>query len=295
MRRIEESQSAPNRDVEPCLALHLSSRRLLRIAVVPAYNEEQMVGATLESLACLADAIIVVNDGSHDSTRAKVLAWSTAYGRSLYLLDLPRNTGMAGALGVGFAQALLLMEQGDISPDDLLINVDADGQHQLDAIPEMCCLLEKSGYDMVLARRDLSGYPWIKRVGNWVMSAVGSLFAGYCYQDIESGLRVVRARVLPELLAFYAGRRYSCAQEVAIILARRGCRVTNDCVTPILYYRSRTRLCDAVTNVLFGARVFLVCAFDWRRDPFRLVRWASECLVQAPPNDASSTTDTSPR
>ena len=285
--------TAPD-DNTACASL-ATGRVMGRIAVVPAYNEEETVVATLETLTDFVDALIVVNDGSADATRTRLLDWAATAPRPLYLLDLPENTGMAGALGAGLAQALVLQEAGLIGPDDLLINVDADGQHQLASITAMCRLLDAGDYDMVLARRDLRSYPWSKRLGNWGMSALGSLLAGQRYHDIESGLRVLRARVLPELLAFYAGSHYSCAQEIAIILARRGFRVTDAVVTPILYYRSRTRLRDVFNNLRCGLRACLACTLDWRHTPQRFTRVAAACLLQSPSLRPSLPPDHSPR
>lgn len=143
----------------------------------------------------------------------------------------------------------------------------------------------KDEKDMILVRRNLSNYPLVKRWGNWVMSLAGSLSAGRRYQDIESGFRIMRAEVLRELTAYYVGYRYSCAQEIAVILARRKFRVSNDYILPVLYYRSRTRIKDAAANVLLGAWVALKCLMEWR-DPQPGISEASRFVIFAPPKEA---------
>ena len=50
------------------------------------------------------------------------------------------------------------------------------------------------GLDALLVQRDLAGYPPYKQLGNWVMSAWATLWAGGPLHDVESGYRIFRAR-----------------------------------------------------------------------------------------------------
>jgi hypothetical protein len=114
--------------------------------------------------------------------------------------------------------------------------------------------------EVALTRRDFSRYPRYKRLGNALMSLWGSLLSGFRYRDIESGFRGLRLRVVPAMLDYYTGYRYSCAQEIAIITARLGLRVDNSFETPIALYRSQTGLRDVVCNAALG----LVALVRWR-------------------------------
>jgi glycosyltransferase involved in cell wall biosynthesis len=100
--------------------------------VIPAFNEAASVGATLASL--LANVrplferieVIVVDDGSRDATSAIVerLAHEIP---ELVLLRLSRNFGKEAALTAGIEAAR----------GDLVLFVDADGQHPLELVPAM--------------------------------------------------------------------------------------------------------------------------------------------------------------
>ena len=62
----------------------------------------------------------------------------------------------------------------------------------------------------------------------------------------------MRARVVPPLLEYYRGRRYSCSQELGIIPALLGFRVDNSFLQPVTYYRSRTSAWDFLNNAAMG-------------------------------------------
>ena len=110
---------------------------------------------------------------------------------------------------------------------------------------------------MAITRRKFDLYPSHKRLGNRLMSLWGSLWSGYPYRDVESGFRGMRLKVLPALLDYYTGYRYSCAQEIAILTARLGFRVDNNFPTIIQRYRSQTGLSDVVINAALGFWAFL--------------------------------------
>jgi hypothetical protein len=68
--------------------------------------------------------------------------------------------------------------------------------------------------------------------------------------DVESGYRVFRAAALADALRYYRGYRYSETVEVAVVLCRLGYRVGNDVPVPVPVVRSRTRIRDAVIDVV---------------------------------------------
>lgn len=238
-----------------------------RFALIPAYNEASTVAGVLDGLRSVADAIVLVDDGSRDDTGGCVERWREANELPIYLLRLPRNRGMSGALRAGLAFILHLLERGVMSGDDLVINIDADGQHRGGDIERLCRHLEEGGFRMALARRDLARYPLHKRLGNYVMSLLGSLFAGRRFHDIECGLRVFRAEDLRSVLLLYRGRRYSCAQELAVIFSRLGLPVSNTYRVDVPHYRSNTKLKDVAINLAGAASAWLRCRLGLARSP----------------------------
>jgi len=215
-----------------------------RVAVVPAYNEAPTVAGVLDWLYPMVDELIVVDDGSTDGTRAAVEGWLPGHEHAR-LLTFDVNQGMSAAYYRAFTH---LRERSDLDPGDLVYTVDADGQHDLATLDELHRIATTEGLDALLARRDLSGYPPHKRLGNWLLSAWASLWARRRLRDVESGLRVFRLGALADALGYYRGYKYSGTVEVAVVMCRLGYRVRNDVVVPVPLYRSRTSLVDAAID-----------------------------------------------
>jgi len=152
----------------------------LRISIIlPAKNEARGLAEILPRLrkAYQAAEIIVVNDGSTDNTIEVCVS------HHVKVITHPYSMGNGAAIksGARAAQA------------DILVFMDADGQHQPEDIPH---LLEKlnEGYDMVVGARDTQSQAGIgRRLANIVYNRFASWMVGQSIQDLTSGFRAVRA------------------------------------------------------------------------------------------------------
>jgi glycosyltransferase involved in cell wall biosynthesis len=219
-----------------------------RIAVVPAFNEEPTVKGVLERLYPLVDELLVVDDGSTDNTREVVEKWLPEHDDA-WMLSFEHNKGMSAAYYLAFTDLRQRLATGEIGEDDLVYTVDADGQHELSVLDELRDLALAQRLDALIVQRDLSTYPVYKRLGNWLMSAWASLWAGHRLRDVESGYRIFRAGALADALDYYQGYKYSETVEVAVVLCRLGYRVRNDIKVPVPVFRSRTRFADAAIDL----------------------------------------------
>jgi hypothetical protein len=157
------------------------------------------------------------------------------------------------------------MRSGELSPDDLVYTIDADGQHDLDVLDDLHRRSVDEKLDALLVRRDLSTYPLYKQAGNWVLSTWATLWAGARLDDVESGYRIFRLGALSDALTYYRGYKYSETVEVAVVLCRLGYRVRNDIVVPVPVYRSRTRMYDVFVDL--GAIPLAAMRVTTRRPP----------------------------
>ena len=143
--------------------------------------------------------VVVVNDGSRDDTRARVL--DVARECAVHYVELSRNFGKENALSAGL----------DAARGDVVVLLDGDGQHPPALIPEML-VHWRQGADMVYAvrshRRDES---WLKRTGTAAFYA-GMAWAAHVDIPADAGdfrlldRRVVDAlRRLPERARFMKG------------------------------------------------------------------------------------------
>ena len=147
--------------------------------VLPAKNEAVGLQRVLPELVrILPDAeIIVVDDGSDDDT-ALVAA---KYGARV--LSSPYSMGNGAAIKRGVRAA----------EGDLIIFMDADGQHDPNCIPT---LLERirQGYDMAVGARSADGQAnWGRGIANRLYNALASWMTNQRVDDLTSGFRAVRA------------------------------------------------------------------------------------------------------
>jgi glycosyltransferase involved in cell wall biosynthesis len=219
-----------------------------RIAVVPAYNEEPTVKDVLERLYPLVDELLVVDDGSTDNTREVIEKWLPEHDDA-WMLSFEDNRGMSAAYYLAFTDLRQRLATGEVGRDDLVYTVDADGQHELGVLDKLRDIVVADSLDALIVQRDLSTYPPYKRIGNWLVSAWASLWAGRRLRDVESGYRIFRAGALADALDYYKGYKYSETVEVAVVLCRLGYRVRNDVMVPVPVFRSRTRLIDAAIDL----------------------------------------------
>jgi glycosyltransferase involved in cell wall biosynthesis len=154
--------------------------------IIPARNEAEGLHRLLpELVAALPDAeIIVVNDGSDDNTLAICAEFPVRVVSHLY----PKGNGAAVKSGARAANG------------DVLIYMDADGQHKPEDIP---ALLEKfkEGYDMVVGARQSGSHAGTHRaVANDVFSRLATWMTGQQVEDLTSGFRVVKANKFRKFL-----------------------------------------------------------------------------------------------
>ena len=159
----------------------------MKISVVlPAKNESGGLRGTLAALrALLPDAeVIVVDDGSTDNT---ALVASEAGGR---VLSSPYSMGNGAAIKRGARAA----------GGEVIVFMDADGQHDPAHIPRLLARLEE-GYDMVVGARDWSGQAGMSRgLANTFYNWLATRMTGSQVRDLTSGFRVVRADKFREFL-----------------------------------------------------------------------------------------------
>jgi len=154
--------------------------------ILPAKNEAEGLRRTLPALrACMPDAeVIVVDDGSTDDTAAV----ATRHGATVVASPYAMGNGAAIKRGTRAASG------------DVLVFMDADGQHDPTLIPQLLDRLEQ-GFDMVVGARDAAGQANVSRgAANAFYNRLASWMTGHRIADLTSGFRVVRANRFREFL-----------------------------------------------------------------------------------------------
>jgi glycosyltransferase involved in cell wall biosynthesis len=154
--------------------------------ILPCKNEELGLDELLTRLTAeYAEAeIIVVNDGSTDKT-LEICAR-----HPVQVVTHPYSKGNGAAVKSGARHA----------SGDILVFMDADGQHRPEDIAAMLEKLDQ-GYDMVVGQRTVSSHAGIGRlVANSFYNRFASWMTGQKIGDLTSGFRVVRAEKFKEFL-----------------------------------------------------------------------------------------------
>lgn len=154
--------------------------------ILPARNESGALAGVLERIrrVCVAAEIVVVDDGSSDATPDI----ARAAGARVVSHRYSKGNGAAIKSGARAASG------------DVLVFMDADGQHAPEDIPRLLARLEH-GFDMVVGARQRGSQASVGRgiangVYNWLATAV----VGHRVDDLTSGFRAVRAEPFREFL-----------------------------------------------------------------------------------------------
>ena len=174
--------------------------RLTVSVVIPAYFEEKAIGSVVQRCLPFADEVLVINDGSTDDT-VKV-----ARAAGARVVDLAENMGVLGATQVGLREA----------SGDIIVTLDADGQHDPAEIPRVIKPMVDGKADLVMGVRP--SFPhFSERALTWLTSLRVHV------DDASTGFRAV-TKVVARKMELHG--RCMCGTFV-LEAARHGARVTS--------------------------------------------------------------------
>ena len=155
--------------------------------IIPAKNESEGLKFTLPELKGISEVmeIIVVNDGSIDQTE------QVCQDNDVRVINHPYSKGNGAAIKTGVRNA-----KGDV-----LILMDADGQHRVDDVVKLIDEFQSSQYDMIVGARDSKSQASLARLfGNELYNRIASYMTGHKIEDLTSGLRIVNAKKFKQFL-----------------------------------------------------------------------------------------------
>ncbi|MGE5465330.1 MAG: glycosyltransferase family 2 protein [Betaproteobacteria bacterium] len=172
---------------------HGAGREPVTILVaIPAYNEEVAIGSVVLRSLKYADDVIVVDDGSTDNT-AEVAALAGAR-----VVKHEKNGGYGAAIKTCFDTARKVGV-------DIMIIIDADGQHSPDDIPKMVEKMVSARSDIVIGSRFVDGneknqrIPAYRKFGMKVLDTATAAGSGLNVTDTQSGFRAYSKKAIEHI------------------------------------------------------------------------------------------------
>lgn len=157
--------------------------------LIPTYNNEKTLKRVIDGVLIYTQNIIVVNDGSTDSTSEILNQYP-----QITVINLPENKGKGNGLKTGFRKA---MGMGY----NYAITIDSDGQHYPDDIPVFVEALVNENEDVVLiGNRNMSqdGIPKKSSFGNRFSNFWFWFETGIKLEDTQSGYRLYPLHKIPK-------------------------------------------------------------------------------------------------
>lgn len=155
--------------------------------VIPSFNEARRIENVLEEIESFDFPIIVVDDGSRDSTFEK------AKKHKVTLIRHRINLGKGAALKTGCEAALSMGA-------DAIIMMDSDGQHKAEDLPKFLEKIQSGKYDVIFGSRNMNlGVPLIRFIGNKLASVLISLLFGVYISDLICGYRAITKKAFVQM------------------------------------------------------------------------------------------------
>jgi len=192
------------------------------LIVIPAFNEELVLGKTLNELVKLipVNQILVVSDGSTDKTSEIVK------NLNINLLELPFNLGVGAAMRAGFQFAL---ENGFSK----VIQFDADLQHQPKYINEISENL--NSFDVVVGSRFANNNDYkvsfVRSIAMNLLKNSVSRHIGQNMTDVTSGFRGANKKAIEIFSEFYPSEYLADTVESLILAHDKGLTISEIGVT----------------------------------------------------------------
>lgn len=190
-------------------------------AIIPAYNKEQVIEKALEGICKelkktkMKFEMIIVNDGSSDKTREKIVKFCRAH-REAKLLDLQKNVGKGLALREGFKT----------SNGELVFFIDADGDLSPNQVHLFLRYMNKYNVDVVIGSKNhpdsVVEYPLTRKILSRIYQILCFALFHLPVSDTQVGLKLFRRSVLEFAMPRMLVKKFAHAVELLVLANAKG-------------------------------------------------------------------------
>jgi glycosyltransferase involved in cell wall biosynthesis len=211
------------------------------LAIIPAFNEEKTIASIIQKTKRHVDQIVVIDDHSSDDT-GKI---ARSYGATV--IQHSKNKGVGAAMKTGIMYAKKLKP-------DIVLTIDADGQHRPEDIPSLMGPIIGGRADFVLGSRFLAKEPTDmllqKKMGNKFLSLIVSLLAGVRLTDTQTGFRAFNRKAL---LSLNLISDFTYTQEMILVLCHNRFRCVEVPVRIIPREYGQSKVASKISSYAFRA------------------------------------------
>jgi glycosyltransferase involved in cell wall biosynthesis len=237
--------------------------------VVPAYNEEKLIGAVLDTMPDFVDLIVVVDDASTDRTSEIVASYHMRLADRLVCVCHTHNQGVGAAIVTGYKEALR-------RHSEVIAVMAGDGQMDPDDLARLVAPVARGEAEYTKGNRLFRGESWrmiphYRYLGNAALSLLTKIASGYWHiADSQSGYTAIARVALERLALDGVYKRYGMPNDMLIKLNVGNFRVRDVSVRPVydIGEVSGIRLRKVIPTIAW----LLLRGFGWRLKEKYIIR-----------------------
>lgn len=187
--------------------------------IIPVYNEEKFIEETVEKVLkapCLGlkKEIIIVDDGSVDKTREKILRLAKKY-KNIKVILREKNEGKGASLKLGFLK----------SKGEIVLVQDADLEYDPFEYPILLEPFLKNDADVVYGSRFITNRPhrvlyfW-HYLANFILTTLSNMFTNLNLTDMETGFKVFKGDLIRNIAKTLQSKRFGFEPEITARIAK---------------------------------------------------------------------------
>jgi glycosyltransferase involved in cell wall biosynthesis len=236
--------------------------------VIPAYNEELLLPATLAGIPSYVDRVYVIDDASRDATVGKAHTAASKDPRIVVIVH-ERNAGVGAAVVTGYKRAIE-------DSMEIVCVMNGDNQMDPDELAELAGPVARGELDYAKANRLFTGEAWdliphTRYLGNAILSLFTKIASGYWHvADSQAGYTAISLPVLRRLNLDRLYTSYGYPNDMLVHLNIWNARVRDIPSRPIygIGEKSGIRLRRVIPRISW----LLIKGFTWRMGQKYVIR-----------------------
>jgi len=208
---------------------------MLKIACIPAYNEQKPIYDIVKNALQYVDKVIVCDDASQDMTA------EMAKKAGAYVLNHDTNRGKGAAMKSLFQYAKEL-------DADMVVTIDGDGQFLPEEIPKLLSSLIEKNSDIVIGYRfdneqDMPGY---RKLGNKLLDKMTNEASELPFRDTQSGFRAYSKKAINSIV--FTTNGFGADSEILVNASKKGLKISEEKVTVLYNTNGKTSTKNPISH-----------------------------------------------